>query len=632
MGDRSSFFIILMLIIASLIACKANQLPHDRSTDTLAPRPRQHQPARALGQPPRRAGRRLAQVAGMGNFLVGVAIEASQRGINAAGAASQLANFYGVEGVGMRHRFGALPAPGGMELLAIAGPKALPGPLGFTAGWLGGTVEAVAASLNPLTAATVGSVAMDAASSSGLGTLVGATGLSGLGLGSGMAATALSQATAPLGGIAGPAAALIGAGAAGRAGSGIAAANGAAAPLVGTGPASTILGGAGAAANTALSAAGVALDAKGTVKRSVVGNAATGAGHLLGAAGRFATHLGELVTPGKHGVSPKDVSWVDSSEGVVTTGWSDSPDSSGVVWSGEAPTRGVAGSTTSEAMWVDNNGDGIDDRSTDDDDDDDDNDGSSSNGDVAARNAWGGAAAVAPGSAGQWAAGGAGGAGGAGAPVPVGTNPAAGLQTRQSVPAGAGMPGAAPGAVAQGPLPSQTLNPKPAMVPVQGGGGSSGSGWAGGPAAVPSSGAAAAMAGAALQQPAGASMGGWVPAGSISGGIPSAGGMPSGMPSGTPSGLPSGMPSGMPSGAGTTGGSNAALQQYQFQWAQQQQGYPAGMPTTMPTPAGAGAAAQQGASWGVETQHASPPGGLVSVSGPYQSVAAASGAGSWGRR
>jgi hypothetical protein len=52
----------------------------------------------------------------------------------AAGVASQLLNFYGVEGIGMRHRLGALPAPGGLEMLALAGPASLPTPQGMVAG------------------------------------------------------------------------------------------------------------------------------------------------------------------------------------------------------------------------------------------------------------------------------------------------------------------------------------------------------------------------------------------------------------------------------------------------------------------------------------------------------------------
>jgi hypothetical protein len=52
----------------------------------------------------------------------------------AAGVAAQLTNFYGVEGIGMRHRLGAIPAPGGLEMLALAGPASLPTPQGMVAG------------------------------------------------------------------------------------------------------------------------------------------------------------------------------------------------------------------------------------------------------------------------------------------------------------------------------------------------------------------------------------------------------------------------------------------------------------------------------------------------------------------
>jgi hypothetical protein len=88
----------------------------------------------AAAHPATSPSRKLQQFAGTGNFLVGAAVESWQRATMAAGVAAQLMNFYGTEGVGMRHRLGALPAPGGLEMLALAGPKALPTPQGMVAG------------------------------------------------------------------------------------------------------------------------------------------------------------------------------------------------------------------------------------------------------------------------------------------------------------------------------------------------------------------------------------------------------------------------------------------------------------------------------------------------------------------
>jgi hypothetical protein len=73
--------------------------------------------------------------------MVGAAVEGWQRATMAAGVASQLLNFYGVEGIGMRHRLGALPAPGGLEMLALAGPASLPTPQGMVAGEAGSTPD-----------------------------------------------------------------------------------------------------------------------------------------------------------------------------------------------------------------------------------------------------------------------------------------------------------------------------------------------------------------------------------------------------------------------------------------------------------------------------------------------------------
>jgi hypothetical protein len=94
-----------------------------KTAETAGPIAPQHGPSR-----------RLQQFAGTGNFLVGAAVESWQRATYAAGVAAQLLNFYGTEGVGMRHRLGALPAPGGLEMLLLAGPSSLPTPRGMVAG------------------------------------------------------------------------------------------------------------------------------------------------------------------------------------------------------------------------------------------------------------------------------------------------------------------------------------------------------------------------------------------------------------------------------------------------------------------------------------------------------------------
>lgn len=103
-----------------------SQLPRALRKLTAAAAPAPAQPAG-----PRR---QLQQFAGTGNFMVGAAVESWQRATYAAGVAAQLLNFYGTEGVGMRHRLGALPSPGGLEMLLLAGPNSLPTPRGMVAG------------------------------------------------------------------------------------------------------------------------------------------------------------------------------------------------------------------------------------------------------------------------------------------------------------------------------------------------------------------------------------------------------------------------------------------------------------------------------------------------------------------
>jgi hypothetical protein len=56
------------------------------------------------------------------------------KALNVASVASQLYNFYGPDGVGIRSQLGAMPAPGGLEMMMLKGPLGMPGPLGPNVG------------------------------------------------------------------------------------------------------------------------------------------------------------------------------------------------------------------------------------------------------------------------------------------------------------------------------------------------------------------------------------------------------------------------------------------------------------------------------------------------------------------
>jgi hypothetical protein len=66
-------------------------------------------------------------------MAVGYGEAASMKALNVAGVASQLYNFYGPDGVGIRS-LGAMPAPGGLEMMLLKGPLGMPGPLGPNVG------------------------------------------------------------------------------------------------------------------------------------------------------------------------------------------------------------------------------------------------------------------------------------------------------------------------------------------------------------------------------------------------------------------------------------------------------------------------------------------------------------------
>ncbi|WIA37464.1 hypothetical protein OEZ86_014380 [Tetradesmus obliquus] len=138
--------------------------------------------------------RKLQQFAGLANLAVGFGDAASQKALNVAGVASQLYNFYGPDGVGIRSQLGAMPAPGGLGLMLLKGPLGMPGPLGPNVAWVGNQLEAAASSVNPLAVQLAGTALQDIAASNGAGSLVGATGLAGLGLGTGSAVTAVMAA------------------------------------------------------------------------------------------------------------------------------------------------------------------------------------------------------------------------------------------------------------------------------------------------------------------------------------------------------------------------------------------------------------------------------------------------------
>jgi hypothetical protein len=86
-------------------------------------------PPRRLAAPPTPSYlRRLQQFAGLTNLAVGYGKAASMKALNVAGVASQLYSFYGPDGVGIRSQLGAMPAPGGLEMLLLKGPLGMPGP------------------------------------------------------------------------------------------------------------------------------------------------------------------------------------------------------------------------------------------------------------------------------------------------------------------------------------------------------------------------------------------------------------------------------------------------------------------------------------------------------------------------
>jgi hypothetical protein len=108
--------------------------------------------------------RSLLQLAGLANFGVGSYIEAAQRNQAALGAAAAYLNFYGLEGIGLRQPFGALPAPGGLAALAKVGPLGMPGPEGFNAAFIPDQVQGIAETLGPLIGpAAIGSHVLGAA-------------------------------------------------------------------------------------------------------------------------------------------------------------------------------------------------------------------------------------------------------------------------------------------------------------------------------------------------------------------------------------------------------------------------------------------------------------------------------------
>lgn len=122
-------------------------------------------------------GRSLLQWAALANFGVGAGVEAAQRATNAGGAAAQLLNFVGEEGIGMRQPFGALPAPGGLEVLATLGPAALPGPAVQNFAYIPGQIQGIADTVGPMLApGLLGLAGLNAAS---LAAVAGAAGLGG---------------------------------------------------------------------------------------------------------------------------------------------------------------------------------------------------------------------------------------------------------------------------------------------------------------------------------------------------------------------------------------------------------------------------------------------------------------------
>lgn len=104
-------------------------------------------------------------------------MEANQREVLTAGVLSQLANFYGIEGLGFHHNMGALPSPGALEMMTLAGGTALSGTHGGLQGIMG---QALQSAVNPLTLATAGSVLPNTASAQGSVNWLGMPGLSGL--------------------------------------------------------------------------------------------------------------------------------------------------------------------------------------------------------------------------------------------------------------------------------------------------------------------------------------------------------------------------------------------------------------------------------------------------------------------
>eukprot|EP00775_Hariotina_reticulata_P011443 gene11443-11589_t len=128
---------------------------------------------------------------GLANFGVGSYIEATQRTQAALGAAAAYLNFYGLEGIGLRQPFGALPGPGALAALAKVGPLGMPGPVGLNAAFIPDQLQGIAETFGPLIApAAIGSNVLGAAgggAAAGLGgALMGDLGLGGSGLADGL--------------------------------------------------------------------------------------------------------------------------------------------------------------------------------------------------------------------------------------------------------------------------------------------------------------------------------------------------------------------------------------------------------------------------------------------------------------